>query len=147
MNKKRTQDLFDMTISKLDRQYARTKMLKDIYPSEKLKKDMAVVYQLGIEFLREATMYYAVRTWRRIWRIISNPPAVALEAKVAEIEHAIDEMMQEMQTLDRVRLHNIEDAVGKGNMKLKGVEEKINEVEARVEEINKKVEGGVFLIS
>ena len=66
---------------------------------------------------------------------------------MAEIEHAIDEMMQEMQTLDRVRLHNIEDAVGKGNMKLKGVEEKINEVEARVEEINKKVEGGVFLIS
>jgi len=120
VNKKRTQDLFDITISKLDRQYTRTKMLKDIYPNEKVKEDMATVYRLGIEFLREATVYYAVSTWRRIWRIITNPPAVALEAKVAEIEHAIDEMMQEMQTLDRVRLRNIE---------------------ARVEEVDKKVEG------
>jgi hypothetical protein len=108
-------------------------MLKDVYATPRIKEHIAAVYRLGIEFSREAAMYYSLRTRKRLWHVISRPPGTDIREKVAAITTAIGEMVDEMETLDRIRLSSVEKGVALVNEKADRLEEKADRLERSIE--------------
>ena len=100
-------------------------MLKDVYATPRIKEHIALVYRLGIEFSREVTLYYSLGTCKRLWHVITRPPSTDIEGKVAAINTAIGEMVNEMETLDRIRLSSVETGVALVNKKADRLEEGI----------------------
>jgi hypothetical protein len=111
VNKQRTEDRIDDMLKTLQQNLARIKKLKGVYATDKISNHIAEIYRLGVEFSRDATNYYTQGMWKRLWQVISRPPSIALDDKVAEIKAAIKEMIREMDTLDRIRLNNVEKGV------------------------------------
>lgn len=85
-------------------------MLKDVYPTERMKEYTAKLYRLGIEFLHETVRYYALGAFRRLRYIITRPPSISVELRVSDIKFAIQGLEREMRALDGVRLNAIEQA-------------------------------------
>jgi hypothetical protein len=83
-------------------------MLEHVYSNPSMKEHFAVVYRLGVEFLREAALYYSIGTHKRLWHVLTRPPSVDIETKVSGIKGAIEEMTREMETFDRIRLKGVE---------------------------------------
>jgi hypothetical protein len=83
-------------------------MLEHVYLNPSMKEHVAIVYRLGVEFSREAALYYCMGTRKRFWYVLSRPPSVNIEKKVSDIKSAIEEMKGEMETLDRIRLKGVE---------------------------------------
>ena len=106
-------------------QYSRIQILKEVYATARIKHYVAEVYRLGIEFVHQAALYYSIGTFHRFLYLLRRPPSVALESKVFRIKKAIKEMRMEMETLDRVRLNDME-------RKLGDVESKVDKVDGIV---------------
>lgn len=109
----------------LQQQYSRIQLLKEVYATARVKEHVAVVYRLGIEFTRQAALYYSIGTFRRFLYLLSRPPSVGIEVKVSEIKTAIDEMRIEMDTLDRIRLSDVEKKLGDVEVKVERVEQSV----------------------
>jgi len=93
----------------LQQQFRRINMLEHIYSNPSIKEHVAVVYRLGVEFSREAALYYCIGTRRRFWYVLSQPSSVNIKKKkVSDITSAIEEIKREMETLDRIRLKEVE---------------------------------------
>ena len=88
----------------LRQQYYRIQMLKDVFPTKRMKEYTAVLYRLGIEFLHETVRYYSMGTVRRLGHIIARPPSMGVERKVREIKNAIQETEREMRALDSLKI-------------------------------------------
>jgi hypothetical protein len=131
VNKAKTEELIEGMVLSLQAQYRRIQM-KEVYTSSEMKKLVATVYQLGIEFLYEAVRYYSIGTFRRLWQGLTRPPSTHLALKVSEIEAASEEIRKEMEVLDGRRLHQIVPKVDK-------VVENVQLVQKEVEGVNKEV--------
>jgi hypothetical protein len=132
VNKAKTEELIEGMVLSLQAQYRRIQMVKEVYTSSEMKKRVATVYQLGIEFLYEAVRYYSIGTFRRLWQGLTGPPSTHLALKVSEIEAAPEEIRKEMEVLDGRRLHQIVPKVDK-------VVENVQLIQKEVEGVNKEV--------
>lgn len=108
VNKMKTEEFIDRMLVELRQQYYRIQMLKDVYPTKRMKEYTAVLYRLGIQFLYETVRYYSMGAWRRAGYIFARPPSIGVERKVQEIKDAIRETEREMRALDGLRLNNME---------------------------------------
>lgn len=108
MNKEKTEDVISEMLSKLQEQYSRIRRLESVYAKADIKQHIALVYKLGIEFTNEAALYYSRGTFKRFLYLLTRPPSIALEIKVGEIEKAIKDLEDEMNTQDRIRLKSVE---------------------------------------
>jgi hypothetical protein len=88
-------------------------MVEGIYNTDRMKELTAKVYRLGIEFLYTAIHYYSMNAFRKMWHVVARPPSVQLNNKIVEIQDAIEDMRQEMRTLDAIRLEKIETDLGR----------------------------------
>ncbi len=98
-------------IHTLKHEYGRIGLLKSIYRDKKMQECVAEVYRLGNEFLQEATVYYSYTTSKRLWYVLAQPPEINLKAKVSEIQAAITELVEQRDTLDRIRLGRVENKI------------------------------------
>ena len=111
VNKREIERDLDATIQTLKCEYERIGLLKGIYSTERIKVCVADLYRLGVEFLQEATIYYSSTSRKRIWHAFIRPPDIDLKAKISIIEGVISELVQERDTLNRIRLARVEDKV------------------------------------
>jgi len=108
VNKEKTEDFIDKMLVELRQQYFRIQMLKDVFPTKRMKEYTAVLYRLGIEFLYETVRYYSMGTIRRLGHIVARPPSIGVEKKVKEIKDAIRETEREMRALDSRKLDEMQ---------------------------------------
>lgn len=92
-----------------------------------MKTHIADAYKLGIEFAREATLYYQRSRYRRMMEAVTKPPQLFIDIKISEITSAITEIEKERAALDSQRLFN--------------VQQRIEEVKIGVDEMRDNVEG------
>ena len=102
-------------------------MLQDIYSSDAMRKHIVEAYRLGIEFTREAILYYLRSTYRRVLEAIIKPPQLDLDIKISAVTNVITEIEKESRTLNSKRLHE--------------VQQRLDMVERKVDGISNSVEG------
>jgi hypothetical protein len=119
VNRQKTEDVIQKMLVRLQAEYCRIEMLKEVHASSQMKKYVAEVYRLGIEFLYEAVRFYSIGSVRRFFYILAHPPSIELDNKVSEIHDAIDEMRREREALDSLRVDRVEQKLG-------DVEESVN---------------------
>ncbi len=90
-------------------------------------KYIAEAYRLGIEFAREAALYYSRPTYQRVLEAVTKPPQLGIDTKIAAITNAMTEIEKESRTLNSQRLHQ--------------VQQRIDEVQREVHDIKYGVEG------
>ena len=127
MNKQKKEERIESMLLTLQREFSRIEILQDLYPSKVIKKYIAEAYKLGIDFAREATLYYSRPTHQRVIEAITKPPNIAIDTKVSAITAAMTEIEKESRTLDSQRLRQ--------------VQQNVEEVERKVCNINGVVEG------
>lgn len=120
-------------LRELREQYHRIRMLKDIYPTARMREYTVVLYRLGIGFLFEAVRYYSRGTFRKLQYVIARPPSIELEDKVAEIKTAIIEIEREMRALNGIRLSGVERVQNKMEKAQREDKETLCEVKAVVQ--------------
>ncbi|OHE98336.1 hypothetical protein CORC01_06332 [Colletotrichum orchidophilum] len=112
VNKRETETRIHGMIKTLTSEYARIRKIVGIYSSSIILREcVATVYRLGIEFLREATVYYSYGSWRRLWHVISSPPHIDLDAKISDLRSAIDELVKERDVEAHLRLGRVESKI------------------------------------
>lgn len=94
-----------------------------------MKSYIADAYRLGIQFSREATLYYSRPTYRRVLEAITKPPQVAIDQKVSAITDAMTQIEKERDTLDSQRLYD--------------VQRDVNQVQGDLEIVDGKIEGEI----
>ncbi|KXH59836.1 hypothetical protein CSAL01_08473 [Colletotrichum salicis] len=115
VNKSETETRIHSMIKTLTSEYARIRKIVGIYSnSSTLRECVATVYRLGIECLREATVYYSYGPWRRLWHVVSSPPEIDLDAKISDLRSAINELNEERDVEAHLRLNRVEDKVDDG---------------------------------
>ncbi|KAH0548582.1 hypothetical protein GP486_007874 [Trichoglossum hirsutum] len=133
VNKKRMEDSIDATLLTMQAQFSRLRVIEEIHSSTEMKRYIANVYKLGIEFLREAIFYYSRPTYQRVWEALSKPPQLGVDQKIAAITRGMTEIDNERCILDSKRLYEMQG-------KLQQVQGEIKEVNARVEEVHTREE-------
>ena len=102
-------------------------MLQDIYSSDIMRKYIVEAYRLGIEFARDATLYYKRPTYWRVLEAITKPPQLDLNIRISAVTNVMTEIEKESHTLNSKRLHE--------------VQQRLDIVERNVDGINCSVEG------
>ena len=111
MNKQQKEERIDATLLTLQREFARIKTLQVVHSSDTMKRYIAEAYRLGIGFAREATLYYARPTYRRVWEAITKPPQLDIDIKISAITVAMTEIDKERAILDSKRLYEVQQGV------------------------------------
>ncbi|KAL3303765.1 hypothetical protein RB213_001138, partial [Colletotrichum asianum] len=114
-NKVETELALYSTIQTLKSEYSRIQKLVGIYSnSSVLKKCVATVYRLGIEFMQEATVYYSRSSSMRIWHVVVRPPQLDLERKISDLRSAVEELVKERDMEAHLRLDRVESKIDAG---------------------------------
>ena len=111
MNKQQKEEHIDATLLTLQREFARIKTLQVVHSSDTMKRYIAEAYWLGIGFAREATLYYARPTYRRVLEAITKPPQLDIDIKISAITVAMTEIDKERAILDSKRLYEVQQGV------------------------------------
>ena len=111
MNKQQKEEHIDATLLTLQREFARIKTLQVVHSSDTMKRYIAEAYWLGIGFVREATLYYARPTYRRVLEAITKPPQLDIDIKISAITVAMTEIDKERAILDSKRLYEVQQGV------------------------------------
>ncbi|KAI9764112.1 MAG: hypothetical protein M1840_008672 [Geoglossum simile] len=127
VNKKRMEDSIDATLLTMQTQFSRLRVIEEIHSSSEMKRYIADVYKLGIEFSREAIFYYSRPAYQRVWEALSKPPRLGIDQRIAEITRGMTEIDNERCILDSKRLYEMQG--------------KLQQVEVEVKEANARVEG------
>ena len=69
---------------------------------------IADAYVLGVQFVREVTLYYSRPTSRRMLEAITKPPQLGIDLKISAIAQAIAEIDKERVALDSQRLAQVQ---------------------------------------
>ena len=133
MNKQKKEERIDSTLLTLQREFGRIEILQDIYSSDLMKGYIAEAYKLGIEFAREATLYYSRPTYRRVLEAVTKPPQLGIDTKISAITAAMTEIEKESRTLNSQRLHY--------------VQQRVDEVQREVHSIKTNTEGRQNLLN
>ena len=120
MNKKVKEDHIDPTLLTLQREFSRLKILLEIHSTENMKSYIADAYRLGIEFAREATLYYSRPAYRRLWEALSKPPQLTIDQKTSAITEAMTQIEKERDTPDSQRMYDIQRDVNKVQGEIEG---------------------------
>ncbi|KAF2660353.1 hypothetical protein K491DRAFT_774836 [Lophiostoma macrostomum CBS 122681] len=134
VNKRKTEQLIEDMLATLQQQYCRIQLTKGVYGTPRMKEFTAIVYRLGIEFLYEAIRYYSTGTLKRFWHVATQPPSIRLTEKVTDIKTAIEEMTQEKEMLNGIRLFDVE-------RKVEHLVESVDTLEKSVDEVKDVVQG------
>ncbi|MCJ1383605.1 hypothetical protein MMC17_006719 [Xylographa soralifera] len=126
VNKQRNEQQIDATLLTLQREFSRMKILEEFHHSTPtMQTYIAEAYRLGIEFAREATLYYSRKTYRRVLDAITKPPKLAIDKKTAAITEAMTQIEKERDTLDSKRLYKVQCDIDKLRGDVRGVDGKI----------------------
>ena len=126
VNKQRNEQQIDATLLTLQREFSRMKILEEVHHSTPtMQTYIAEAYRLGIEFAREAALYYSRKTYRRIIHAITKPPALAIDKKTAAITEAMTQIEKERDTLDSKRLYKVQCDIDELRGDVRGVNGKI----------------------
>ncbi|MCJ1437026.1 hypothetical protein MMC27_006411 [Xylographa pallens] len=129
VNKQRNEQQIDATLLTLQREFSRMKILEEVHHSTPtMQTYIAEAYRLGIEFAREATLYYSRKTYRRILDAVTKPPKLAIDKKTAAITEAMTQIEKERDTLDSKRLYKVQCDIDKLRGDVSGVDDKIEAV-------------------
>lgn len=90
--------------------------------------------QSGIDFAKEVIRYYSRSTWHRIREVITKPPRLGIDEKIAAITSAMSEIAKERTVLDSRRLNEVQQS-------LNHVRNAVSNVEVDVDHIKLGVEG------
>ena len=103
-----------------------------------MKMYIADAYNLGIEFVREVTLYYSRSTSRRILEAITKPPQLGIDLKISAITKAIVEIEKERTVIDSERLYQV-------HKQIEEVKNDVYEIKHGVETVKDGVEGNNVL--
>lgn len=103
VNKKKTVDLMASAVKMLRNQLARIEILDNVYNTDRIRECVAEVYIQGIQFARDAVIYYSQRSILRLWQAINRPQSF-LQEKVVELDISITNWKDEMMVLMHKRV-------------------------------------------
>lgn len=134
MNKNRKEEHIESTLLALQREFSRLKVLTEVHSTPVMKEYIVEAFRLGIEFSREATLYYSRPTYRRLIQAITRPPQIGIEKQTADITAAMTQIEKERDSLDSQRLLDVQVKVDK-------MSQKVESVDARIMHLANQVEG------
>ncbi|RYP06903.1 hypothetical protein DL765_009326 [Monosporascus sp. GIB2] len=150
VNTNRKDEMVAEAMQDLKNEYSRMVLISEIYPTPKMRSYITTTYKLGIEFVQDATIYYARPTWReplyhslakintdpnvgRILDSILRPPFL-LGRKVKDVSDAMAQILKERDTLLNKRVHEIQAQVGQ-------VQTEVGELSREVHQLKSEVAG------